>query len=563
MDSAAPPSMAPAGPPTGPPTGMVAAPQAEAAYEGARVLRDGGTAADALVTAALVQGVVDPHRSGLGGFGCSTILDGTTGTALSIDFHGRAGLGSSPRQWEDIFESAAPDGFGFVVRGKVNDVGHRSITVPGMVAGLAEIHRRFGSLPWRDLVLRAAPYAEEGFLVTPELAEFWIRPGLYGRVSTRDRLSTTETGRRICLKENGDTYRAGEIFRQELLAATYRRLAEEGPGSFYRGSIAEDIIRDWEAGGALVTREDLARYEPQVGEPLRGSYRGLEVLTTPLPGGGVALLQALRILERSRLDQTIHNGADYIDRLGPVFRAVWADRLAHQGDPAFGGLSAEELLGGPYLDALVPRGDGDGAGGEGAAGRRGGGNLGADSASTTQLTIVDRARTCVSFSHSLGYGSGVFSPGLGFMYNNCMSGFDPRPGRRNSIAPGKARTTAVAETLVLREGRPWLALGSPGAARITAGIVQTIVNVVDFRMTAAEAVVHPRFDAYGDRRLVLDSRFPQPLVRELRSRGWEVLQSPKPFGIVGRVYAVEVDDRARPRPIAGVDPGEPGAAFAG
>jgi gamma-glutamyltranspeptidase/glutathione hydrolase len=528
------------------PRGIVAAPQAEAAYEGARVLSDGGNAADALVTAALVQGVVDPHRSGLGGFGCATVLFPARGTALSIDFHGRAGRRARAEQWQGIFESAAPDGFGYVVRGKVNDVGYGSITVPGMVAGIAEVHRRFGSMPWRDLVLRAVRPAEDGFLVTPDLADFWVRPGLHGRVSTRDRLSHTETGSRICLKEDGGTYRAGEVFRQPVLAAMYRRLAEEGAESFYRGGIAADIARDWERGGALVTGEDLALYQPQVQAPLEGRYRGARILTTPLPGGGAALLQALALLEPLDLRALGHNTPECIDRVGRILKAVWADRLANHGDPAFGGRSAEELLHPSYLASL---------------GVDGPPTSGADSGSTTQLTIVDGRSNVVSFSHSLGYGSGVFSPGLGFMYNNCMSAFDPRPGRRNSIAPGKARTTAVAETIVLKGERPWIVLGSPGAARITAGLVETIANIVDFAMTAAEAVVHPRFDAYGARSLVLEARFPRPLVEEMRRRGWEVTQSAKPFGVVGRVYAIELDPEGRRAPIAGVDPGEPGAAF--
>lgn len=528
--------------------GIVAAPQAEAAFAGARVLESGGNAADALVTAAFVQGVVDPHRSGAGGFGCATICFPARGPALAIDFHGRAGQRSQPDQWENIFESAAPDGFGYVVQGKVNDVGYRAITVPGMVAGVAEIHRRFGSLPWRDLVLRAAQYAEDGFLVTPDLAEFWIRPGLHGRVSTRDRLSQTDTGKSICIKPDGSTYRAGEVFRQPMLAATYRRLAEEGPESFYRGSLAEEIIRDWEHHDALVTRADLANYQPEVRPPLRSSYRGLELLSTPLPGGGVALYQALKLLESEDLAALGHNSPAYMDRVAPVLQAVWNDRLTNQGDPAFGGLTTEELLSDAYVRDL----------------RKGpGAPTGADSESTTQLTIVDGKGNAVTFCHSLGYGSGVFTPGLGFMFNNCMSAFDPRPGRRNSIAPGKARSTAVAETIGLENGKTRLVLGSPGAARITAGILQVILNIVDFGMTAAEAVVHPRFDAYGDRKMVLESRFPQPLVRELRARGWDVAQSHKPFGVVGRVYAIELDPSGQRAPIAAVDPGEPGAAYRG
>ncbi|HVR74742.1 MAG TPA: gamma-glutamyltransferase [Planctomycetota bacterium] len=529
-------------------TGVVVAPQAEAAYEGARVLSDGGNAADALVTAAFVQGVVDPHRSGMGGFGCSTVFFPMRGPPLSIDFHGRAGRLSRPDEWADIFESAAPDGFGYVVKGKVNDVGYRSITVPGMVAGIGEIHQQFGTLPWRDLVLRAARYAEEGFLVTPDLAEFWIRPGLHGRVSTRDRLSHTETGKSICLKENGDTFKAGDLFRQPMLARTYGRLAEEGPESFYRGPLGDEIANDWSRGGALVTREDLRAYRPEPRDPLSGSYRGLRLFTTPLPGGGVALLQALGILEKLSPHTLAHNSPAYIDRVAPVLSAVWADRLRNHGDPGFGGLSTAELLAPRYLEGL-----------------RGAPDVpsGADSESTTQLTIVDGHGNAVAFSHSLGYGSGVFTPGMGFMYNNCMSAFDPRPGRRNSMAPGKARITAVAETLLFEGKRLRLVLGSPGAARITAALVQTILNVVDFGMTAPEAVVHPRFDAYGERKLILESRFPRPLVEDLRRRGWDIVQSPKPFGVVGRVYAVEMDPVARRAPLAAVDPGEPGAAYRG
>lgn len=531
--------------------GVVAAPQAEAAYEASRVLAEGGNAADAVVTAAFVQGVVDPHRSGMGGFGCSTVhfprggADGSPGT-LCIDFHGRAGARCRADQWADRFESQAPDGFGYILRGKANDVGHQAITVPGMVAGVAEIHRRFGTLPWRDLILRAVPYAEDGFLVTPELAEFWIRPGLHGRVSTRDRLGHTAVGRKIAFKESGDTFRPGEIFRQPMLAHAYRRIAEEGPESYYRGPMARDISTDWEAGGALVSSRDLAAYSPEVQAPLRGTYRGFEVLTSPLPGGGTALLQALRLLEALPLSALGHNTPELIDAVAPILSAVWMDRLNAHGDPAFGGLSSDELLSARHLASLR----------QGAATQ-----TGADSESTTQVTILDRNENAISFSHSLGYGSGVFTDGLGFMYNNCMSAFDPRPGNRNSVAPGKARITAVAETMLLKDGRLRLVLGSPGAARITAALVETIVNVVDFGMTAAEAVLHPRFDAYGERNLVLESRFPQPLVQALRDRGWKILQSHKPFGIVGRVYAIELDPESRRRPIAGVDPGEPGAAY--
>jgi gamma-glutamyltranspeptidase/glutathione hydrolase len=526
------------------------------------VLAGGGNAADALVTAALVQGVTDPHRSGLGGFGCATVYwsgetaDGGRGRALAVGFHGRAGSLARPDAWQSLFEHPAPDGFGYVIKGKANDVGYQSITTPGMLAGLAAIHRRFGRLPWRGLVERAVPYAEEGILVGPGLAEFWIRPGLYGRVSTRDRLGCTAAGRAICLKPDGATYKAGEFLVQKDLARTYRRLAAGGPEEFYQGAISAEIGADWERNGALTTSEDLRRYLPSEEEPLAGTYRGLTVLTSPLPGGGPSLLQALKLIEEIPLEVLRpggglpHSSPRAIDLLARIFKAVWADRLENHGDPRFGSLSAEALLSPGYLEKLrsaartavpVPRA--------------------ADAGGTTQLTILDAEGNAVSYSHSLGYGSGVFTPGLGFMYNNCMSGFDPIPGSVNSIAPGKARSTAVAETIILKDGRPFLVLGSPGGARITAALAQVIVGVVDCGLTAAEAVLAPRFDAYAERTLFLESRFPTDLVADLRKRGWEVSQSPKPFGMVGRVYAIEV--REGGQPIGAVDPGEPGAAVRG
>ena len=531
--------------------GLVAAPQAEAAYEGARVLTAGGNAADALVTAAFVQGVVDPHRCGIGGFGCATLFfheaaEGP-GHSLCVDFHGRAGSLARPDVWADLFEDETPDGFGYLVKDKVNDVGYQAITVPGMVAGVAEIHSRFGRMPWGELIERAIPYAENGFRVTPELENFWIRPGLHGRVSTRDRLGHTEAGREISFKEDGKSYQAGEIFRQPRLAETYRRLANEGAESYYRGALAREIAEDWQANGALVTLDDLQSYAPTIREPLSGSFRGYEVLSTPLPGGGVALLQTLALMERRLADSVpLHNSPAYIEDYADILKRVWSDRLANQGDTAFGTPTDETFLTEEYLDALAERESPQG---------------GADCPDTTQLTIVDHDGNSISFSHSLGYNSGVFSPELGILFNNCMSAFDPRPGSANSIAAGKARSTAVAETIVLEEGKPKLVLGSPGAARITAGISQVILNVTVFGMNVAEAVVHPRFDAYSDNTLLLESRFPAEVVAALAGGGWDIIHSPNPFGVVGRVYAAEISSRDPLEVIAGVDPGASGAAY--
>jgi len=518
---------------------LVVAPQSEAVRIALAVLEGGGNAFDAAVAGAFVQGVVDPHRCGIGGFGAACLYSAAEGRVAHISYFGRAGRKSKEDQWVSLLEGPAPDGFGYILENKENDVGYRSITVPGAVAGLGAIHDKYCSLPWADLVRPAAELARRGFLVRPHMASFWRRPGLFGRVSTRDRLGLTAEGRRLWLK-NGDPPRAGETVTEEDLARTYERLAEAGPRDFYEGEIAEAIAADWEANDALATREDLAGYRPSWEEPLRGTFLGCEIATSPLPGGGVALLQALFLAGRKGALSFPLNAPPYIDALAEVFRGVQDDRLRNQGDPAFTGIEAADLLSAEYLEGILARTD-PGAFEEGP--------------DTTQLAAVDKQGNAIVLCHSLGYGSGVFTPGLGFMYNNCMSGFDPRPGRPNSIAPGKARTTAVAQTAILEKGRLKAVLGSPVGARITAALTQVILNVLHFGLGLQDAVCRPRFDAYRST-LVVDSRMPFDLENSLGGK-WQVKRSVNPFGVVGRVYGVLVEGE-RPRP--GYDPGEPGTA---
>ncbi len=529
--------------------GLVVAPQFEASHAGSEVLRAGGNAADAMVTAALVQGIADPHRCGIGGFGCGTVYWRKEKEARSFGFHGRVGSRATEDQWLKALENPAPDGFGYIIKGKANDVGFQSITTPGTISGLASIHNKYGSMPWKDLVLRAAQAAEVGFHVGPGLAEFWIRPGLHGRVSTRDRLGFTKFGKKEWFDSEGETFKAGHHKKMAALAETYRILAVEGPESFYEGTIAKTLNREFKAHSAWITSDDLKNYQADEESPVESTYRGIQVLSSPLPGGGIALLQVLKLLERCPMAELNPDSSEFIDHLAKAFKVVWADRLTFHGDPRFDSKETEELLSESYLDQLESKMNSP----------IGGVQAPPDSPDTTQLSIVDGEGNCVSFSHSLGYGSGIFAGDLGFMLNNCMQGFDPRPGAANSIAPGKARSTAIAETILLKKGEPWLVLGSPGAARITAAIAQVIILMVDHGYTVSEAVLKPRFDAWGDNTLFLESRFPYPIIDQLKAKGWDIIHHPKPFGMVGRVYGIQREDDGRL--LAGVDPGEPGAAY--
>ncbi len=298
---------------------MVVAPQSEAAEVAHHVLEAGGNAFDAAVAGAFAQGVVDPHRSGIGGFGAATLYDAGKNEVWSISFFGRAGSKARPDMWTDVHEGPAPDGFGYILKGKLNDVGYQSITLPGTVAGLGAIHERYGSMPWKEILSHAAALARRGFLVGPQMADFWRRPGLFGRVSTRDRLGFTDDGTALWLK-NGEPPKAGDTANQDMLAITYDRLAEAGPNDFYNGDLAREITGDWAKNGALVTREDLAAYRPLWQEPLKGTFLRREILSTPLPGGGVALLQSLKMAEMTGLLELEHNSPEYVHRLAHIGR---------------------------------------------------------------------------------------------------------------------------------------------------------------------------------------------------------------------------------------------------
>ncbi len=517
-------------------TSMVTAPQSEAADVAAQILENGGNAFDAAIAGAFTQGVVDPHRSGIGGFGAAVTVDGKTGEVNSVTYFGRAGERARPDMWKDINEGAAPDGFGYTLKGKVNDVGYQSVTAPGMVAGMGEIHNRYGKLPWKELLSIPASIARDGFMVGPQMAAFWRRPGLFGRVSTKDRLGYCDAGRAIWLKD-GEPPSAGDIVRLPELADTYDRLAKAGAEDFYKGDLADEITNDFEAHEALVTRRDLAEYRCNWETPVIGTFAGREIYSTPLPGGGPALLQALKLAEKTGLLSMPLNSVAYVDLFADIFAAIQTDRMSFHSDPAFCAAKASELLSDEHLENML----------NSRSTKRS-----LDPRDTTEICVTDKDGNAVVLCHSLGYGSGVFTPRLGFMFNNAMSGFEPEPGFPNSIAPGKSRSTAIAQTVVKNKGKTELVLGSPGGSHITAGLAQVLVNYLHFGCDLQDAVCRPRFDAWQNT-LLLESRMPYPLANTLKNK-WEIKRSPSPFGMVGRIYAVAFENgKAKP----GYDPGEP------
>ncbi len=528
---------------------MIVAAQPEAAEAGARVLQRGGNAIDAAIAAALVQGVVDPQMCGIAGFGSCHLYLPTAGAHCCIDFHGKTPLAADPAMWEHLIEGEARDGFGFILKGRVNDVGYRSITTPGALKAFYEAVERFGSWDWADICAPAIARAREGFVVRPHVDFWWRQTEQMGRTANRERNAFSETGRAVYFHEDGRLKGVGERVVNPDMARTLERIARGGADIFYTGEIAEEIDADMRANGGLMTAADLAAYRTATTEPIRTDYRRWRVASNRPPGGGVQVLQMLNQLEHFDLAAIGHNSTDYLRIVGEAMKRATRDKDAHVGDPAFYDVPLDRLISREYgraLAAEIERG-------ERASVER----LAAEPADTTHVVAIDREGGIVTMTHSLGMPSGVITPGLGFMYNGCMGVFDPRPGRAGSIAPGKSRFSSLCPTIVFEGERPCLALGAPGGTQIAMGVTQAILNVLDHGMTMTEAVSAPRFSATSNA-IDISNRIPGYVVEPLAAMGYEVIRSPLTFGFAA-VHGVRLLPDGRLD--GGADPGHDGVAL--
>jgi gamma-glutamyltranspeptidase/glutathione hydrolase len=527
---------------------MIVAAQPEAAEAGARVLMRGGNAVDAAMTAALVQGVVDPQMTGIAGFGSCQIYMPGRGVHTCIDFHGKTPLAATPDMWLDRLEAETRDGFGFVLTGRVNDLGYQAVTTPGSLMAYGEAIAEFGTFDWADVCAPAIEWARGGFAIRPQVHAWWTSGAILGRVDVTERLGLTATGRALYFREDGTLKRMGDRICNPDLADTLARIARQGYQTFYTGEIAAEIADDMAANGGLLGLADLASYRTTHVDPLRGDYRGLEIATNRPPGGGIMLLEMLNILERFDLVALGHNSTDYVRIVCEAMRAATADKEAHVGDPDFVAVPVERLTSKAYAEGLAERIER----GERMAVER----LTPEPQDTTHVAVIDADGNCVTMTHSLGMPSGAMTPGLGFMYNGCMGVFDPRPGRAGSIAAGKSRFSSLCPTIVFEAGAPKIVLGAPGGTQIAMGVLQALLNLIDFGMPVLEAVSAPRFSATSNA-IDITNRIPDYTVEPLRQAGYEVIRSPASFGIAA-VHAIE---RTESGWRGAADPGQDGVAL--
>lgn len=528
---------------------MVVTAQPEATEVGADILRAGGNAVDAAVAIAFTQGVVDPLMAGIAGFGSMGIfMPGREHRYL--DFHAPAPAAVDPGMWEDKIEAEARDGYGFILKGRVNDIGYQSICVPASLKAYSEAHARHGVLPWAEVVRPAIEWARRGWVVRPHVHFFWSDTGQMGRAGSSERIAYSACGRAMYCTPEGLPKPVGASVRNPDLADTLEAIARHGSDVFYRGEIAQRIAQDMKDHGGLLSRADLEGFRPRWQPPLWGTYRDLRVSTNQPPGGGIMLLEMLNILSGFDLKSLGHNSTDYIRVVAEAMKRATVDKDRFVGDPSFVEVPVQELLSAQRADSAVKdilRGNRVGVPRV---------NSGWPSRDTTQLCVVDAQGNCVTMTHSLGMPSGVITPGLGFLYNGCMAVFDPRPGRAGSLAPGKARFSSICPSIFFEGDRPCLIIGAPGATQIAMGVLQACLNVIDFGMSMTEAVSAPRFSATSDV-IDLSNRISFRTERELQALGYETVRSPFTFGFAA-VHGIRIDgDRLE----GGADPGHDGTAM--
>lgn len=469
--------------------GMVASTNEVASRIGVDIMKRGGNAVDAAIAVAFALAVTHPAAGNLGGGGFMMIRL-KNGKTTAIDYREMAPNAAH----RDIYL----DKNGNVIEGEGGPlVGYRAAGVPGTVRGMELALKQYGSgkLSWAQLVEPARRLAANGFTVTHSLSR-----SLYG---SREYLSQYAETKRIYLKD-GSFYKEGEIFRQPELAATFSRLQRFGPNEFYEGQTARLIVADMKRNNGLMTMDDLRGYIAREREPLRGNYRGHEIISMPPPSsGGAVLIQMLNILEGFELKKLEASSSERYHLMAEAMRRAFADRAEYMGDSDFVKVPVAGLIDKSYAASLRATIDTERA--STSAEVRAGRPAGYESEDTTHFTVVDAEGNAVSNTYTLNnsYGSAAMAKGTGILLNDEMDDFAAKPGtpnmygliqgERNAVAPKKRPLSAMTPTIVLRrDGSLWFTVGSPGGPTIINTVLTIITNVIDYEMNIQQAIDAPR-----------------------------------------------------------------------
>ncbi len=510
--------------------GMVVTREPRATEVGLKILESGGNAVDAAVAVGFALAVTHPSAGNIGGGGFMLIrLAG--GRTTFLDFRERAPAAASRNMYLDAAGKATRDSV----------IGYRAAGVPGSVRGFEYAARKYGRKPWAELVHPAVELASKGVTLSWSEANQMENAGRA--------MESFPESKRIFLR-GGNYYRAGDLFVQPDLGRTLARIEKDGARDFYQGETARMLAKDMKEHGGLITEADLAGYQAIERTPLTGKYRGYDIITSPPPSsGGVGLLQMLGVLEGTAYEKGGAGSAEVVHYMTEAMRRYFADRAEYLGDPDFVKVPVASLLDPAYIAKLRASIDPERATPSSAIHAA----IVSDHESnqTTHYTIADGEGNLALVTYTLNgsYGSKVTATGLGFLLNNEMDDFAAKPGspnmfglvqgEKNAIEAHKTPVSSMAPTIVLKDGKPFLALGSPGGPTILNTVLEVIVNVIDFGMNVQDAVNWPRFHhQWLPDQLQMERGYSPDTIALLEKRGYKIRR----VNAQGECAAIMVED---------------------
>ena len=464
--------------------GMVTTQHYLATKVGEDILNQGGNAYDAAIAISFSLAVVLPRAGNIGGGGFMVIYDSESRDSFAIDYRERAPLLSTKDMYLDENGNVIPS---------QSTMGYLSSGVPGTVAGMWSVHKKFGSMEWDKLIRPAITLASEGFQVSPYMSDMLVK---YNK-----KLSVFEETKKIFQHQYPDF--ESKIFIQTDLAKTLSIIAENGRDGFYKGVIAKKIADDMSDNGGIISMKDLENYEPKWRKPLISKYRDVKIVTMPPPSsGGVHIIQMLNILENFDLNSFEHNSKEYINVLSEVMKYAYADRSEYLGDPDYFDVPIEELSSEIYAKNIFNKIEVGKA--KSSTQIKPGNYLDTESNETTHFSVVDSDGNVVSSTYTLNssFGSGVVIKGTGILMNNEMDDFSIAPGipnqygllgaTANEIVPKKRPLSSMTPTIGFKDDDFYFTTGSPGGAKIISAVLQSILNMVDFNMDVEQAIIAKR-----------------------------------------------------------------------
>lgn len=481
--------------------GVVSTSKVEASRIGAEILRKGGNAIDAAVAAGFALGVVEPNSSGLGGGGFMLIRIAKTGETVFIDFRERAPQKSSPEMW-----TIGADG---KVVGNQKLEGGKAAAVPGEVAGLLYALENYGTMSREQVIRPAANLAKNGFYVTPTLSN--------DMKSQFDKLEKYPESAKVFLNQEGLPYEVDDLFTNPDMAKTLDIIIKNGKDGFYKGEVAEAIVKTLNKYDGLYTMEDLANYKPLVRQPVKGTYRGYEIISSPSPSsGGAIVIEILNILENFDIGSLKVNSPEYLHLFSEAYKLAYADRAKYMGDSDYTPVPMKGFVSKKYAKEIAKDIDL-----KVSHDSKAHDPWLYESEDTTHYSIADKEGNMVAITKTVNglFGNSVVVDGYGFVMNNEMDDFVLGAGHPNSVAPSKTPLSSMSPTIVLKDGKPFMVLGSPGATKIISTVSQVISRVIDHKMGMQDAIDAPRLWDNTSNKINVETRIPDETLKRLEAMG--------------------------------------------